>query len=121
VSGAPSSNSRRPVSGVVGEGFNASYPFSALNNAWYWATPSNLHTAPQSQISYGTSVQTTLDYVGRNHGSATVGHVAGDTRGGWDLRTTNFLYVDGHVENKHVSQTIYPKTQWGDQFYTLDD
>ena len=63
---------------------------------------------------------TTLDFVGRNHGQKTVGAVGGDTRGGWDLRRSNFLYLDGHVETKHVVETVYPTNQWGDEFYSLD-
>ncbi len=59
---------------------------------------------------------TRMDWVGRNHGSRRSGHVAGDVRGGWDLRKTNFLYLDGHVETKHVTETLAP-FQWGDQFY----
>ena len=62
---------------------------------------------------------TTLDFVGRNHGGKKYGTVGGDTRGGWDLRKSNFLYVDGHVETKHVSETVYPRSQWGDDFYSL--
>ena len=32
---------------------------------------------------------------------------------------TNFLYVDGHVETKHVFETLSP-FQWGERFYSLN-
>jgi prepilin-type processing-associated H-X9-DG protein len=122
ISGAPVSNSRRPVNGLLAISFNASYPMSALSHSWLWAKPSNMHVNPQVELSPGgVSVQTTLDYIGRNHGAAKLGSVAGDTRSGWDLRKTNFLYVDGHVETKHVSETTYPASQWGSGMYTLDN
>jgi prepilin-type N-terminal cleavage/methylation domain-containing protein/prepilin-type processing-associated H-X9-DG protein len=67
---------------------------------------------------------TTLDWVGRNHGSKKVD----DT--GWNTGTSNFLYVDGHVENKSISETVQtqrssdPKDlmgtfEWGTDFYTI--
>jgi prepilin-type N-terminal cleavage/methylation domain-containing protein/prepilin-type processing-associated H-X9-DG protein len=53
-----------------------------------------------------------LDWIGHNHGVKRTDSL------GWDLRTTNFLYLDGHVENKQVRQTITP-WQWGRTIYTL--
>lgn len=49
-----------------------------------------------------------LDWVGRNHGTGT-----------YDKKLTNFLYLDGHVETKHVRDTFTP-WQWGERFYSLD-
>ena len=84
------------------------------------ATPGLLHTDPEVQLQPGATVQSSLDYVGRNHGwPKKYGTVAGDIRAGWDLRVTNFLYVDGHVETRQLVSTIYPINQWGDRFYTL--
>lgn len=54
-----------------------------------------------------------LAWVGRNHGKAKLN---GNNQ---DLRTTDFLYVDGHVENKRLAQTLYPEFQWGDRFYSI--
>jgi prepilin-type N-terminal cleavage/methylation domain-containing protein/prepilin-type processing-associated H-X9-DG protein len=54
-----------------------------------------------------------LDWVGRNHGSSK------KTGNGTDARTSNFLYVDGHVETKNVVETVTPKFQWGERMYTL--
>ena len=59
-----------------------------------------------------------LNWVGRNHGRKKF-----DAHG-YDARTSNFLYVDGHVENKTVMQTlgIAPygnRFEWGDAFYSL--
>jgi prepilin-type N-terminal cleavage/methylation domain-containing protein/prepilin-type processing-associated H-X9-DG protein len=56
--------------------------------------------------------QTSLDWVGRNHGSRTLVN-------GWDMRTTNFLYCDGHVENKNLADTLTP-WEWGDQMFSLN-
>ncbi|HUB23965.1 MAG TPA: hypothetical protein VL992_00950 [Tepidisphaeraceae bacterium] len=62
-----------------------------------------------------------LDWVGRNHGWSAP-HL--DTQGR-DLRTTNFLYCDGHVETKSIYETIPPDGnhsapwEWGDQFFSL--
>ncbi|HVT88257.1 MAG TPA: type II secretion system protein [Tepidisphaeraceae bacterium] len=121
--GTPSSNTRRPVNGISSlSGCKADEPYTlAYASNYILAKVTDLHTDPEAQVQGGaTTVRSTLDYVGRNHGgSKTFGNVAGDTRKGWDLRKTNFLYVDGHVETKHVTETLYPQSQWGDQFYTL--
>jgi prepilin-type processing-associated H-X9-DG protein len=65
------------------------------------------------------SPKTTLDFVGRNHGSYTLGEVGNSTQTGWDMRKSNFLYVDGHVETKHITDTVN-LNQWGSDFYDLD-
>ncbi len=49
---------------------------------------------------------------GRNHGKKFF-----DGQG-YDSRKTNFLFVDGHVETKHVKETL-ETFQWGDEFYSL--
>lgn len=66
---------------------------------------------------------TSLDWVGRNHGTFKLGNIP-NYRGtgviqGWDMRTTNFLYCDGHVENKNVADTLKP-WEWGDEMYSLN-
>jgi prepilin-type processing-associated H-X9-DG protein len=68
--------------------------------------------------------QTSLDWVGRVHGAMKLSTIPGATPtsssvSGWDTRTTNFLYCDGHVENKNVSETLTP-WEWGDRMYSLD-
>ena len=40
-----------------------------------------------------------LDWVGRNHGKARE----------YDKKTTNFLYLDGHVETKNIKDTLEPR------------
>ena len=60
----------------------------------------------------GGAVESLLSWVGRNHGKKTFD---GD---GFDARKTNFLYVDGHVETRHVKETVQP-FQWGEEFYSL--
>jgi prepilin-type N-terminal cleavage/methylation domain-containing protein/prepilin-type processing-associated H-X9-DG protein len=57
------------------------------------------------------AVKSRLDWVGRNHGSRQL-------LNGVDIRKSNFLYVDGHVELKHVRETLAPTFQWGDQCYS---
>ena len=68
------------------------------------------------------NTQTSLDWVGRNHGSFKLGTVPGGPGNpnvnGWDMRTTNFLYCDGHVENKNIADTLTP-WEWGDYMYSL--
>jgi prepilin-type N-terminal cleavage/methylation domain-containing protein/prepilin-type processing-associated H-X9-DG protein len=56
----------------------------------------------------GQQITKTLDWVGRNHGTGKPGQ-----------KKTNFLYVDGHVETKHVRETIDPIFQWGQTMYSL--
>jgi prepilin-type N-terminal cleavage/methylation domain-containing protein/prepilin-type processing-associated H-X9-DG protein len=117
------SNSRRPVSDYDITGVTATTPdkfyslksgeLPNLEKTW----PDHLATDPEKN---GPAGYSTLDYVGRNHGwPKSYGSVAGSTRGGWDLRRTNFLYVDGHVDTKHIVDTIYPTSEWGDEFYSI--
>jgi prepilin-type N-terminal cleavage/methylation domain-containing protein/prepilin-type processing-associated H-X9-DG protein len=69
-----------------------------------------------------TSALSTLDWVGRNHGTEKLGVVTykGNAISGWELKTTNFLYCDGHVENKNIFDTISSQWEWGDRMYSLD-
>ena len=120
------SNSRRPVSGISAYGnFTAdqAYQNTSRTASFTWASIGDLSNDPQAQISPGSPIlYTTLDFVGRNHGGAKrFGRVSGDNRS-WDLRTSNFLYLDGHVETKNISQTVYPSNQWtyNNDFYSLD-
>jgi prepilin-type N-terminal cleavage/methylation domain-containing protein/prepilin-type processing-associated H-X9-DG protein len=66
---------------------------------------------------------TSLDWVGRNHGTFKLGSVPTNNYkasvSGFDLRTTNFLYCDGHVEIKSIADTLRP-WEWGDQMYSLN-
>jgi prepilin-type processing-associated H-X9-DG protein len=125
---SPVSNSRRPVSGISASLSNP--PLAGPDKAYLlpiggtfgWATVDKMTPDPAYTFSTTGGIpnpDTTLDFVGRNHGSKSVGGVAGSSRGGWDLRKSNFLYVDGHVETKHVSETVYPLSQWGEKFYSL--
>jgi prepilin-type processing-associated H-X9-DG protein len=123
------SNSRRPVSGISASLSNP--PLSTadsgytlpLNGQFGWATVDKLTLDPEATFANTAGIptpDTTLDFIGRNHGNKILGTVAGSARAGWDLRKSNFLYVDGHVETKHVSQTVYPQNQWGGEFYSLE-
>jgi prepilin-type N-terminal cleavage/methylation domain-containing protein/prepilin-type processing-associated H-X9-DG protein len=62
--------------------------------------------------------KTRLDWVGRNHSR---GEKPTDNK-------TNFLYLDGHVELKHITDTLDPTPanpnatwQWGADFYSLSN
>jgi prepilin-type N-terminal cleavage/methylation domain-containing protein/prepilin-type processing-associated H-X9-DG protein len=114
------SAARRPVSGFTsdlvgpeflwqlpsGGAFASRFPLSR-------AAVSDLNPDPSNNPSPYTSPTTTLDWVGRNHGKRVLDN------GGFDIRKTNFLYLDGHVETKTVRDTLSPVSQWGDQFYSL--
>jgi prepilin-type N-terminal cleavage/methylation domain-containing protein/prepilin-type processing-associated H-X9-DG protein len=85
-----------------------------------WCTPYPHLGSP----AIGNTV-TSLDWVGRNHGQFKLGSVQGSNTknmvSGWDMRTSNFLYCDGHVENKNLADTLRfgAGWQWGDDFYSL--
>jgi len=124
VGGGTVSNSRRPVSGLSAKASgiaSADKAYTAVNaQQLKWATTADM-TASPSDTPPPTAVNCSLDYIGRNHGgSKHLGSVPGPNGSinGWDLRLSNFLYLDGHVETKNVAQTVYPQFQWGDQFYT---
>jgi prepilin-type processing-associated H-X9-DG protein len=70
---------------------------------------------PDPTANPGAATESLLSWVGRNHG----GKKTLDSHG-YDARKSNFLYVDGHVETKHVTQTVFPIFQWGDRFYSLN-
>jgi prepilin-type N-terminal cleavage/methylation domain-containing protein/prepilin-type processing-associated H-X9-DG protein len=121
---SPISNSRRPVSGFTYLGTSAPSAdklYQALPTQTILPiTSPQLGTPPLAQLDVNPEqqlaaagpsgvVSNTLDFVGRNHGyPKSYGSVGGDNRTGWDLRKSNFLYVDGHVELKHIADTLYP-------------
>jgi prepilin-type N-terminal cleavage/methylation domain-containing protein/prepilin-type processing-associated H-X9-DG protein len=128
---APVSNSRRPVSGISASlsspaiaGGDSAYTL-AIGGTFGWATAAQVAPDPvtyfQTNPPQTKKPDTTLDFVGRNHGARILGTVTGPNGpiSGWDMRNSNFLYVDGHVESKNLIDTVYPKTQWGDKFYSL--
>jgi prepilin-type processing-associated H-X9-DG protein len=133
--GGAASNSRRSINGfsvsasaAAGTaGVNSVDKFYATTSGtghFRQATVANLQSDPIAYYAGQTppaGLDTSLDFVGRNHGFRKIGTVNSDPagRGDWDLRTSNFLYLDGHVETKHVSQTVAPTSQWGDEFYSL--
>jgi prepilin-type processing-associated H-X9-DG protein len=134
TSAQTASNSRRPVSGVSvsksqANGANlgsasAENLYTAANpEKFVAATTADLVPDPSGDQSWNAgNIETTLNFVGRNHGGKVIGTVAGPngtTISGWDLRRSNFLYVDGHVETKNLADSVYPKSEWGDRFYDL--
>ncbi len=123
--GGTVSNSRRPVSALSAKlsGIaSADKAYTAASVAQLqWATTADMTPDPTTTPP-PTTVNCSLDYVGRNHGGVRrLGSVPGPNGpiGGWDQRVSNFLYVDGHVESKNVAQTLYPHSEWGDQFYSM--
>jgi prepilin-type N-terminal cleavage/methylation domain-containing protein/prepilin-type processing-associated H-X9-DG protein len=112
--------SHRPVSGFVVTISAGSPGAQNLDQAGNLGTIGNLRRVQKKDIvgdptlnNIGLGQATTsLDWVGRNHGSRSLVN-------GWDMRTTNFLYCDGHVENKNLADTLTP-WEWGDQVYSLN-
>ncbi|MGA2229412.1 MAG: prepilin-type N-terminal cleavage/methylation domain-containing protein [Tepidisphaeraceae bacterium] len=93
-------------------------PTSFRSGVWgiIRVSASDLKSDPDSlaALAPATGSETRLDWVGRNHG------IKKFDSAGRDLRTTNFLYVDGHVETKWIYSTIYPNDwEWGDQCWSL--
>ena len=128
------SNSRRGVSGFgLAEStgtLSVGSAVTSMDKAYFATSPQNFQRATTADMvpdpsanSAWTSlpIQTTLNFVGRNHGVKRDGVVAGPTGSitGWDLRTSNFLYLDGHVETKNIAETVYPTNQWGPTFCSL--
>ena len=60
-------------------------------------------------VDQANGVSNTLGWIGRNHGTFK------KNAQGKDTRTTNFLFVDGHVESKVIEDTLTPAFQWGDR------
>ncbi|MEI8195196.1 MAG: prepilin-type N-terminal cleavage/methylation domain-containing protein [Phycisphaerae bacterium] len=113
----PVSASRRPVHGFrsytaeADKIYQTTKPQSGRGPGLYKAAAGDL--APDPSANAGAAVDTLLSWVGRNHGPKTL-----DARK-YDARKTNFLYVDGHVENKQVKDTL-TSFQWGEYFYSLN-
>ena len=127
--GSPICKSHRPVSGFIptatsdfldldlalGPPFQT-YGYIRASIDKITANP-NIGTVPYN------GALSTLDWVGRNHGSfklQTISAPDGATVVGWNMQTTNFLYVDGHVETKNLRDTMAPTWEWGDRIYSLN-
>jgi prepilin-type N-terminal cleavage/methylation domain-containing protein/prepilin-type processing-associated H-X9-DG protein len=110
--GTSVSKSHRPVHGFRGVSGGLDMekiPGDAFRGAPKLARVSVGDLAPEA----AQDGQTRLNWVGRNHGKK--------NRADYDDRKTNFLYCDGHVETKHVRETIDPASfQWGQSFYSLN-
>ncbi len=124
----PVSASRRPVNGMsvqrTANGVKPDSPYLLdYTHNFVWAKAAELTPDPETTLGSGGAAACALDEVGRNHGGAKkLGSFSADglNRNNWDLRQSNFLYVDGHVETKHVVDTVNPTNEWGPDFYTLD-
>jgi prepilin-type N-terminal cleavage/methylation domain-containing protein/prepilin-type processing-associated H-X9-DG protein len=107
------SYSHRPVSGFI--------PIAGTGATDWGNIPVGTGTPGYRRVVYndlqktavvGVQAKTTLDWVGRNHGSRRF-----DPKG-FLLKTSNFLYVDGHVATKNVQETL-THFEWGETFYSL--
>jgi prepilin-type processing-associated H-X9-DG protein len=104
--------SHRPVHGFYSDSGPAAYlwppgggGFGRNVGVYRPATVSDLASDPQA----GDQLKLSLNSVGRVHG------------GGPKLRRkTNFLYCDGHVETKHIEDTLQPVFEWGELMYSLE-
>jgi prepilin-type N-terminal cleavage/methylation domain-containing protein len=105
--------SHRPVHAFVGIGGElnmetiAPDPFAG-RPTYRRVTVAELSPDPRA----GGTFATRLDWVGRNHGVKKLEH-------GFDVRKSEFLYVDGHVEYKGIKETLEPVFEWGDRMYSL--
>jgi prepilin-type N-terminal cleavage/methylation domain-containing protein/prepilin-type processing-associated H-X9-DG protein len=109
------SKSHRPVCGITsaGAGADASWMYNIPKNRPLYGV---YHKEGDIQ-EYGEVLKASnliesecqLNCVGRHHPGST-GH--GKEYGG----TTSFAYVDGHVESKHIIDTL---DEWGSRFYSL--
>ena len=126
VGGGTVSNSRRPVSAISA----AKSGIPTADKAYLVANVSQLKWATLDELDpdpsrIPTTANSSLDYVGRNHGGPRhLGTVPGPNGPvtGWDQRTSNFLYVDGHVETKNLAATLAGgRSEWGDQFYSMSN
>ncbi len=123
--------SHRPVCGYVPIVLEGTSGALNIDQAGYKPGQKNLLRINQNLMDPNPSAKTinpanlattSLNWVGRIHGSMKLGTVKGHNGGtpvpGWDMRTTNFLYCDGHVENKNIIDTLSP-WEWGDKMYSL--
>ena len=94
-------------------GIDRIYPISAAHGFGVGDLLTDLAEAVPEDVVAGTTQGSRLEWVGRNHGRRKA------PKGGFDDRRTNFLYVDGHVETKHVKDTLV-NFQWGDRFFSLN-
>jgi prepilin-type N-terminal cleavage/methylation domain-containing protein/prepilin-type processing-associated H-X9-DG protein len=108
----------RPVCGFIALDPGVPFDFSTLPpinpfglKQYRRAQVSDLLPNPNAATISGS--QCRLDWVGRNHGKAIT------DSSGFNLMTSNFLYVDGHCETKNIRDTLSPKFEWGDDMYSV--
>ncbi len=111
--------SHRPVSGYIAivTGSDAADLLNGVDAATRSSVPVyskvNIGDVP-NPYNAGDTPTNSLCYVGRNHGSSRKGSSPYTKSANADLRKTNFLYCDGHVETKILEETLKP-FQWGPQ------
>ena len=113
VSGGMVCKSHRPVHGFKVPSGGDGYELDKVPPAAGNGAPSYSHNYELLDGINPAPTPNRLEWIGRNHGRAKVNGA------GQDLRTSNFLYLDGHVETKRLCQTLYPEFQWGDRFYSV--
>jgi prepilin-type processing-associated H-X9-DG protein len=118
--------SHRPVSGfaATGPGVTSSndltdlaFIYPAGGGGMFGRSGGNIHRVTVNDLqpnpTPGATSSTRLDWVGRNHGTQRL-----DSRG-FNIKYSNFLYVDGHVETKNIRDTLTPNFEWGARVYSL--
>ncbi len=104
--------SHRPVHGFIGLDGNINMEKVAIPGGgaagYRKATEADLMSNTPANYGLSATTKTRLDWVGHNHG-----------RGSYDLKKTNFLYCDGHVETKLVKETLFPVFEWGQRMYSI--
>jgi prepilin-type processing-associated H-X9-DG protein len=111
----PVSGSRRPVNGYDGSagGRSIDEPYT-IGYSRQIPKIAVTEIGKDPEANAGGTPLTLLDFVGRNHGRKRL-----DGKG-YDVRVSNFLYLDGHVETKSVLDTVRTTFEWGEKFYTLE-
>ena len=110
VGGAMVSKSHRPVHGFWAPNGGDGYELDkvALGSPAAYLRNYDLPKGMPSTFSPNR-----LAWVGRNHGKLKF------SAANQDQRQTNFLYADGHVATKRLSETVYPSFEWGERFYSI--
>lgn len=107
----PVCKSHRPIHGFIALGAGLNVETAPPRSMLVRCQVSDITPDPSTSPGNPSSL---LDWVGRNHD-----YLDKRRSNGWDLRTSNFLYADGHVEKKHVRSTVFPVFEWGTEMYSV--
>ncbi|QDU35142.1 hypothetical protein KS4_32220 [Poriferisphaera corsica] len=105
------SKSHRPINPFWNPNLSSGGAVAVSASSKWWTYPKKNTFMTMQQLdgqSFLIGSSTPLNGIGRHHPGGT-GEYGG---------TANFTYADGHVENKHVMETVENK-EWGEYFYSL--